>query len=95
MVKVEEIEGQDAVYVVTDDANAENAALDEAVDLAAPHLHEDFTNTDYADGELRWRVGRSDYSALLEVLDSLEGCNPEEVDEAITLVETLVKDGQQ
>lgn len=95
MVKVEQIEGQDAVYVVSDDANGENMALDEAVDMAAPHLHEEFTGTDYVDGELRWRVGRSDYGALLEVFDTLDGVNPEEVDEAVTLLETLVKEGQQ
>jgi hypothetical protein len=90
MLKVEEIEGQNAVFVISDDKNTENMALDEAVNLAAPHLHESFTNTKVDDeGVLKWRVEASEYGSLLEVLDVLEGVDPEEVEEADTFVEGL------
>lgn len=89
MLKVEEIEGQNAVNVTSDDANTENVALDEAINEAAPHLHGDFTALAVVDGLLTWRVERSEYGALLEVLETLDGVDPEEIEAAIMIVEDL------
>lgn len=93
MLKVEPIEGQSAVHVVSDDADAENAALNDAVELAAPHLHADFAGTEVDDeGLLKWRVQSSEYDSLLEVLDALAGdVNQYELDEASVTVERLQK----
>lgn len=93
MLKIEVIEGADAVNVISDDAYAENVALDDAIMNAAPHLHPDFTAIEINDeGELVWRVERSEYDSLLEVLDAIEGVNPEEVDAALLIVEEEKKE---
>lgn len=91
MLKIEEIEGQDAVYVVSDDGNAENANLSDAVELAAPHLVDEFNGTPVENGLLKWRVPHAEYDSLLEVFDALEGCDPNEVDAASTLIEKKQK----
>lgn len=92
MLKIEEIEGAEALYVVTDDENAENAALDEAIMEMAPHLHEDYIKTDVEYGVLKWRVQRSEYNSLLEVLDALEGIDPDDVLGATLLVDAKAKE---
>jgi hypothetical protein len=94
MLRVEDIEGEDAVVVISDDANAENAALDDAVNAMAPHLYDDFSGTGLdAENMLRWRVERSEYSSLLEVLEGLEdGPDPGEVEEAINFMEIKSKE---
>lgn len=89
MLKVEEIEGQNAVNVISDDRNGENAALDDAINDAAPHLHLDFMATEVVDGLLTWRVERSEYGSLLEAIDMLEGVNDDDLLAAEELVEKL------
>jgi hypothetical protein len=92
MLKLEEIEGEDALYVVSDDANTENAALAEAIEDAAPHLLVEFNNTDVEDGVLKWRVARADYSSLLEVMDVVEGVDPEEWEAISEMLEAKTKE---
>jgi hypothetical protein len=93
MLKVEH-EGE-TMTVVSDDANAENAALSEAIDLAAPHLLKSYDEAPYDNGELRWKVGAEDWQSLIEALAALEGgetiLDPTEVDEAIEVVEVALK----
>jgi hypothetical protein len=90
MVKVEEIEGQNAVNVISDDALSENAKLDDSIDLVAPHLYADLKNTQVNDeGLLVWRVERSEFESLLEVLENLDDIDPDEQEAAVTLVEKL------
>jgi hypothetical protein len=90
MLKVEEIEGQNAVNVISDDAVAENSALDASIDLVAPHLYTDFTNTQMnGEGLLVWRVERSEYESLLEVLENLEDVDPDEQETAVNFVAKL------
>ena len=81
--------------VESDDANAENLALDEAINMAAPHLYNEFhALAPEVDGVLRWRVQREDWEALLEVLEALsfEEVNPEEVDEMMEEISAAVKE---
>ena len=82
--------------VASDDANAENLALEEAVEMAAPHLLADFQATQVDnDGLLRWRVQREDWGSLLEILEALgvgDGINPDEVGAAIEEVEAATKE---
>lgn len=93
MLKVEH-EGE-TMTVVSDDANAENVALSEAIDLAAPHLLKSYNDAPYDGRELRWKVGVADWQGLIEALAALEGgdamVDPTEVDEAIELVEAALK----
>lgn len=85
-----ELEG-DIITIVTDDRLAENAALADAINDAAPHLLESFEATGMEDGELRWKVERDEWPSLVEVLDALlasgEGHDYTEVEEAIEIVE--------
>jgi hypothetical protein len=93
MLKV--VRDERSFVLESDDANAENLALQEAIEMAAPHLTADFESTSPdADGVLRWRVQREDWEALVEVLEALtfEDVNPEEVGEAIALVEAAAKE---
>lgn len=92
MLKIEEIEGEDALYVVSDDANTENAALADAIEDAAPHLLLDYNNTEPEGGVLKWRVARADYAALLEVFDVVEGVDPVEWTEATDVIEAKNKE---
>lgn len=95
MLKVEAIEGRDALMVISDDANAENMALNDAVELVAPHLHQDFSNVEVDEnGLLQWRVERAEWDSLLEVLDSLEDIDPDEQGAAALFVEGKTKEVQ-
>lgn len=91
MLKVEH-DGE-TMTVVSDDANAENVALSEAIDLAAPHLLKSYDEAPFDGNELRWKVGVADWPSLIEALAALEEADldPTEVDEAITVVETAQK----
>lgn len=81
----------DVITIITDDAQAENAVLGEAIDTAAPHLLESFEATAFADGELRWKVERADWPSLSEVLEALlaSGDIPdfESIEDAMELVD--------
>lgn len=93
MLRIEEVEGWESLNVISDDANAENAALDEAIMDAAPHLHADFVALELTDkGLLVWRVERSEYDSLLEVLDALDGVNPDDIENAMEIVEQKRKE---
>lgn len=65
---------EDFLVLISDDANAENAALSEAVGAAAPHMAEAFEQIKVGeDGRLRFAVQRDDWRSLLEVIEEL-GC---------------------
>jgi hypothetical protein len=72
---------------VSDDANAENAVLGDAVSEAAPHLLSSYGQTEVGDdGLLRWEVGAEEWPSLLEIIDIIDADLPdayEEVEEAI------------
>lgn len=92
-----EVERDERSFIVkSDDQNAENLALDSAVQVAAPHLAADFQSTQVDDdGWLRWRVQREDWESLIEVLEALgteDGINPEETDAAVTEIEEALKE---
>lgn len=82
--------------VESDDANAENAALEDAIGMAAPQLANDFESTPTdADGVLRWRVQREEWQSLIEVLEAMqmEGTtNPDELEEAIQEIDKATKE---
>lgn len=68
----------DTFTLTSDDKNAENAALGEAIDQAAPHLLKQFDETEADDdGQLILSFPREEWSSLLEILDSLD---PDDVD---------------
>lgn len=80
----------DTITFVSDDADGENMALQDAIAEAAPHLLDDFEGTDVGDdGLLKFGVQRDDWSSVLEVMDALspviqlEGVSDEEIDRAI------------
>lgn len=83
----------ETITVVSDDGNAENVALGEAIDLQAPHLLADYEATDTdGNGELHWTVRKEDWRSLIDVLEATEGVNPNELDEAIEIVAAAVKE---
>lgn len=94
MIRVEQ-EGE-TITVISDDANAENAALGDAVDECAPHLLADFEGTDAdGDGELHWKVRKADWNSLLEVLETAAASgflNPEEAELAAERVALAIKE---
>lgn len=92
MLTIEDIDGADALFVVSDDANTENVALEEAIKDYAPHLYNDFHNTGVEDGVLKWRVQAADYYSLLEVLDALDGVDPDELNAALMHVEAKAEE---
>lgn len=82
--------------VESDDANAENAGLEDAIGMAAPQLANDFEATPIdGDGMLRWRVQREDWQSLLEALEAMQmegAADPAELDEAIEQIEKATKE---
>lgn len=96
MLTVEKI-AETAVEVQCDDANSELASLEEAISAQAPHLSADFASMATGeDGFLRWRVERSEYESLLEVLEYLdeEFVDPDEQINAVEFMEKLVQEVQ-
>jgi hypothetical protein len=90
--------GEDEFTVVTDDLNAENAALEEAIEDTAPHLLADYAATQVGpDGKLMWTVERAEWVSLLEIIDALAASgnvNPAELDEMEEKVELGKKEVQ-
>jgi hypothetical protein len=85
------------VTVITDDANAENAAIADAVELAAPELLGSLNGTPMVDGEMRWEVDQADWGSLEEVLAGAgnESGNPEFDDAANAVGELIEKYGTE
>lgn len=82
---------EDFLVLISDDANAENAALSEAVGAAAPHMAEAFEQIKVGeDGRLRFAVQRDDWSSLLEVVEELSNGWALDMDELLA-VETQVE----
>lgn len=74
----------DTLILLSDDENAENGFLEEAIDAAAPHLGERFEETKVGeDGLLRFSVGREDWESLADAIEELScmaaSVNPEEL----------------
>lgn len=91
MLKVER-EGE-TITVISDDANAENVALGEALDQAAPHLLADYEDTETdGDGKLHWTVRKADWRSLAEAIEAMEGVNPTEQDEAVEAIMVAVRE---
>lgn len=81
------------ITVISDDRNAENALLGEAIEVAAPHLATAYNETPTADdGELRFSVEPDDWQSLLEVLEAMEAEYPEAAGTAIEQVESWVRE---
>ncbi len=60
------------LILVSDDANGENAALEDALGAAAPELLEAYTKTAVGDdGLLRFSVDRADWRGLLDAIEEL------------------------
>lgn len=85
-------DGDDTFVLVSDDKNAENITLTEAIEVAAPQLLEAWEDTPAADdGLIRFRVIKADWEGLRDVLEelgSLDGINPEElaaIEDAVNL----------
>lgn len=78
------IRSDDTLTLVSDDKNAENASLGEALEAVAPHLLPDYLEADVGeDGLLRLGVGRDDWESLADVIEELGAMgstNPEELD---------------
>lgn len=98
MLKVERDDAETMV-LVSDDANAENAAIQEAVEEGAPHLLENFESCEVGDdGLLRWKLPAPEWSSLMEVLDLLSNSltvNPEDANAAFDVVEAAHQERQE
>lgn len=83
----------DTLVLASDDQNAENMALQEAILAAAPHLSEAFMDTPVGDdGVLRFVVHKADWEALGEVVEELS-CMPDAADpEELAAIEKAVND---
>lgn len=91
MLKI--VRDERSFIVESDDQNAENASLEAAIDVAAPHLAADFASQAMQDdGWLRWRVQREDWPALLEVMETLEDVDPDEVAAISKEIDTALKE---
>jgi hypothetical protein len=62
---------EDTFTFISDDANAENATLDEGIESIMPGLHGEFQQTQVEDGELRFDVPRDHWDDLLELVEWL------------------------
>lgn len=94
MLRIEQV--GEIITVISDDENAENAALAEALEHAAPHLLESFESTDTdGSGGLRWAVRHADWRSLAESIEMMEGVNPYEQDEATTKIMLAVEETEQ
>lgn len=83
------------ITIISDDANAENAALGDAIESAAPELVAGFNGTPVVDGELRFQVDQADWLSLMEALETLGmsgDVDPEEAEAAYDLVETACRE---
>jgi hypothetical protein len=86
----------DVFTVISDDENAENVAIGEALENAAPHLLESYEATDTdGDGTLRWPVRKEDWRSLAEAIEIIEGVNPEEQDQAATQIMLAVQESDE
>lgn len=96
MLKTEH-EGE-VITLISDDANAENAAIGEAVDKAAPHLLAVYDEIPVDDeGTLRWKFPVNEWTSLMEILDDLsnrDGVNPDEANDAYEVVEDAYEKAQ-
>lgn len=91
MLRVEQV--GEVITVISDDENAENAALAEALGHAAPHLLESYESTDTdGSGGLRWPVRHADWRSLAEAIEMMEGIDPYEQDEAATKIMLAVQE---
>lgn len=80
------------ITIISDDRNAENAALGEALGVTAPHLLPAFDDAPFEDGELRFIVHQDDWQSLLEALEAMDGEAPGITGASIEQVEAWVKE---
>lgn len=84
----------DTFMLVSDDANAENALLQDVIEEAAPELLDSFAAAEVQDdGKLRFTVARADWPSLLDALDALAGTgnvDPGELDPILKAVDDEV-----
>lgn len=58
--------------LVSDDQNAENIGLGEALDMAAPHLLKQFDDTEVdVDGNLSMDFPKDEWATLMEVIEAV------------------------
>lgn len=71
MLRIEKAD--DTITFVSDDKNAENNMLGDAINEGAPHLLGAFEDTPMDDDDLlKFSVARDEWSSVLEILDLLE-----------------------
>ena len=75
------------ITVISDDKNAENALLGEALSAAAPQLLPAFDEAPFENGELRLDVGYEDWGSLLEALEAMDSDNPGVTGECVDQVD--------